>query len=294
MNAFEMVALSRLMQLTIGRPEIVIGLIDGPVFMKEGTGWSKNVVQHASSGVHSTCARPSSAACVHGTFVASVLASTRGGSAPAICPGCTLLLHSIFPETVSGDESMPSASPDQLAAAIVALVNAGARVLNMSIGLFQPASKDERSLKNALDYAATRGTIPVVASGNQGTVGSSTLTRHPCVIPVVACDGNGRPTAESNLGNSIGRRGLRAPGTNITGLGPDGRSRSLGGTSVATPFVTGTLALLWSQFPAASANDLRFATRQPLNNSRAALVPPLLNAWAAYESLDGARRRPDA
>jgi subtilisin family serine protease len=154
MNALDMVALSRLMELTIGRPEIVIGLIDGPVFIRERNGWSNNIVQQVSSGAPSMCARPSSAACVHGTFIASVLSANRGASAPAICPGCTLLLHAIFPEAVTGTESMPSASADQLAAAIVDTVNAGARVLNMSVGLFQPSSKDERPMQLALDYAA--------------------------------------------------------------------------------------------------------------------------------------------
>ena len=48
----------------------------------------------------------------------------------------------------------------------------------------------------------------VAAAGNQGTLGSSAITRHPWVIPVVACDLRGRPMNESNLGSSIGRRGL--------------------------------------------------------------------------------------
>ena len=59
----------------------------------------------------------------------------------------------------------------------------------------------------------------VAAAGNQGTVGSSVITRHPWVIPVIACDLQGRPTTESNLGSSIGRRGLAAPGENIASLG---------------------------------------------------------------------------
>jgi subtilisin family serine protease len=294
MNALDMVALSPLMELTIGRPEIIIGLIDGPVFMKEGQAWSNNIVQQASSATSSTCARPSSAACVHGTFTASILSTKRGTSAPAICPGCTLLLRSIFPEMVSGNESMPSASPNQLAAAIVDTVNAGARVLNMSIGLFQPSSKDERELQLALDYAAQRGAIPVAASGNESTIGSSTITRHQAVIPVVGCDRNGQPTAESNLGNSIGRHGLRAPSIDITGLGPDGKSHSLRGTSIATPFVAGAIALLWSEFPKVSASHLRYALKKSSSERRGGLVPPLLNAWAAYASLRGVTERPSA
>jgi subtilisin family serine protease len=63
----------------------------------------------------------------------------------------------------------------------------------------------------------------------------------------------------SNLGNSIGRRGLGAPGHGITSLGAEGRPLTLGGTSAATPFVTGTIALLWSELPTATATEMKFA-----------------------------------
>ena len=39
-----------------------------------------------------------------------------------------------------------------------------------------------------MNHAAHRGVITVAAAGNQGTVGSSAITRHPWVIPVAACD----------------------------------------------------------------------------------------------------------
>jgi hypothetical protein len=42
---------------------------------------------------------------------------------------------------------------------------------------------------------------------------------------------------ESNLGGSIGRRGLGAPGDGVTSLGTGGEPLTLGGTSVAAPFV---------------------------------------------------------
>ena len=91
--------------------------------------------------------------------------------------------------------------------------------------------------------------IVVAAAGNQGALGSSAITRHPWVIPVVACDDRGRPTNESNLGGSIGRRGLSALGAGVTSLAAEGEPLTLGGTSVAAPFVTGAIALLWSDFP---------------------------------------------
>jgi subtilisin family serine protease len=130
-----------------------------------------------------------------------------------------------------------------------------------------------------------RGVIVVAAAGNQGTLGSSAITRHPWVIPVVACDLRGRPMNESNLGSSIGRRGLTAPGDAITSLSAEGQPLTLGGTSVAVPFVTGTVALLWSEFPAATAAQIKLAISQASAPRRASVVPPLLDAAAAYQIL---------
>ena len=122
---------------------------------------------------------------------------------------------------------MPSATPEELATAIIECIDAGARVINLSLALAQPSVKGEQALEQALNQAARRGVIVVAAAGNQGTLGSSAITRHPWVIPVVACDLRGRPMNESNLGSSIGRRGLSAPGDSITSLGSEGQSLTL-------------------------------------------------------------------
>jgi subtilisin family serine protease len=86
---------------------------------------------------------------------------------------------------------------------------------------------------------------------------------------------------------------LSAPGDGITSLGSDGQSFTSGGTSVAVPFVTGAIALLWSEFPAATAAQIKLAVNQIATQRRAAVVPPLLDAAAAYQILltTNARRR---
>lgn len=90
---------------------------------------------------------------------------------------------------------------------------------------------------------------------------------------------------ESNLGSSIGRQGLCAPGESVTSLGVDGRLLTSGGTSIAAPFVTGAVALLWSVFPAAVASQVKLAVTQAHGARRATVVPPLLDAWAAFQFL---------
>jgi len=188
---------------------------------------------------------------------------------------------------------MPSATPLDLATAIIACIDAGARVINLSLSLIQPSTRGEQVLEEALNHAVKHGAIIVAAAGNQGTVGSSVITRHPWVIPVVACDLRGHPMNESNLGCSIGRQGLSAPGDSITSLGSEGQSLRLGGTSVAVPFVTGAIALLWSEFSNMTAAQVKLAITQTATLRRASVVPPLLDAATAYQILssENARKR---
>jgi subtilisin family serine protease len=266
------------MAVTSGKPEIAIGLVDGPVRNDHPDIAEKNIKQITASG--GTCNEASSAACDHGTFIAGILVAKRGAPAPAICPGCTLLVRPIFFEDAS--ESMPRANPNELAAAILDCVRAGASVVNLSSSLAQPSTQGEQTLEAALDYARQRGTIVIAAAGNQSAIGSTAITRHPWVISVAACDAQGRPLDYSNFGHSIGRRGLRAPGADISSLAPKGKSVPSFGTSIAAPFVTGTAGLLWSEFPRASAAQIKVALAGPPSARRKSIVPPLLDAWAAY------------
>ena len=72
---------------------------------------------------------------------------------------------------------MPSATPNELAAAIIECIDAGARVVNLSLGLAGPSTREEQYLAEALHHAVSRSVIVVAAAGNQGTIGSSALTR---------------------------------------------------------------------------------------------------------------------
>jgi subtilisin family serine protease len=280
-----LVHLAPLMERSSGATQIVIGLMDGPVVVNHPDLVAESV--RGIAGEPGTgCAHSGSAACTHGTFTAGILSAKRGSSAPAICPGCALLVRPIFKESAAENRALPSATPAELAQAIIECIEAGARVLNLSAAFAQPSSRGERELEEALDYAAQLGIIVVAAAGNQGALGSSVITRHPWVIPVAACDLRGRPVGQTNLGSSVGKRGLLAPGEGVVSLGAEGEPRTLGGTSVAAPFVTGTIALLWSMFPKASVAEVKHAVMMSAyGRRRTTIVPPLLDAWASYQTM---------
>ena len=282
-NPLEQVGLDCLMALTSGRPEIVIGLIDGPIAI-DHPGLDGGRIRLMTAGAVRPAASPAAAS--HGTFIAGVLAGRRGEKAPAICPGCSLLSRPVFADDAKGDVR---ATPGALAAAIADCVEAGARILNVSAALTPGAAAGLPALTTALDRAARHGTLVVVAAGNDGIVGGLALTRHPWVVPVAACTTAGMPSAYSSFGHGIGRRGLSAPGDRITSLAPPDGLATWSGTSAATPFVTGAAALLWSAVPRASVDALRHALLATGQGSRTTVVPPRLDAWAAYALL---RRAP--
>jgi subtilisin family serine protease len=280
-DALELVNLHRLMALTGGERAVAIGLLDGPVATDHPALVGARI-RPALEHTPVACTTHRDGACAHGTFVAGVLSSARDSRAPAICPDCTLLVRPIFADGGVGS-SPPAATPAEVGRAIAECVAAGARVLNLSAATHEPSTRAERRLEHALDHAAQRGVLVVAAAGNRATLGSSAITRHPWVIPVVGYDARGRPLNQSTLGNSIGKGGLGAPGDAIESLGPDASFRVAGGTSVAAAFVTGTLALLWSLYPRVSAHELRGALLH--GRRRRAVTPPMLDAVQALRAI---------
>jgi len=284
MDPLRLVRLPALMALGEGSPKLAIGLVDGPV-----------AVDHpdlAAAAVRPLDVRrgaradAGSAACRHATSVAGILAARRGADAPAIAPGCPLLVRPIFLEP--GPGGAPRATPAELAAGIAECVDAGARIVNISAAV--DGAGADAGLCAVLDYCLGRGVLVVAAAGNQGRLAGSVVTRHRWVLPVVGYSAAGRVLAESNLGASIGRRGLGAPGAGVRSLTPGGPSAVLAGTSVAAPFVAGAAALLWSAFPGASAAEIKHAMLASPGGRRT-VAPPLLDAEAAYQQLWNRQRR---
>ncbi len=285
----DMVGLTPLMEVTSGSSEVAIGLIDGPVATNHPD-LAAQAVTDIGPGRAAACSHGASIACAHGTYVAGILIARRSSHTPAICPDCVLLVRPIFLEATTGRDD-PRAQPEDLAQAVRDCTGAGARVVNVSAALARPAIKEERALTQALEHAARRDVIVVVAVGNQATLASTAITRHPWVIPVVSYDDHARPQDHSTIGRSIGRSGLGAPGVEITSLGAHGRPVTASGTSAAAPFVTGAVALLCAEFPDASGREIKSALLAVRAGRPATVVPPLMDAWRAYHVLRATRPR---
>lgn len=285
MEPLEITRMKRLMAATEGRPGIVIGVIDGPVDTSHND-FKGARLRGISSSPAVTCSVMSGSSCLHGTFVAGMLCAGRSARFPGICPGCTLLIRPIFHDGRSKARTGPAVTPGELARAIIGTVNAGAGIINFSMGLGGTSLKQHRQLMDAINYASARGVLLVAASGNNGGIGPVPLFNHNWVIPVASCDMQGRIARGANTGPSVGRWGLMAPGTNIHGTAPGGGYTTMSGTSAAAPLVSGVCALLWSLFPRAAVTDIKKAILLP-GRKRKSIMPPLLDAEESWQVLKG-------
>ncbi|WP_017236479.1 S8 family peptidase [Streptomyces sp. SS] len=274
--------LSALTARTTGRPDVVVGVVDGFV----DPGHPDLALQPLRFVGARVPAGDPGAFAGHGTLVVSALGARPTATTPGLCPGCSFVVR-----PVPGLD-VPPATPDDLAGALVDVVAAGARVVNLSLALERLPSAGPaddpgvRVLLDAVELACRRGVLVVAAAGNDGEIGGSPLVHHPWVIPVVACDDAGRLLPTSTLGRAIGRRGLTAPALPLAFTATGGAARAVTGTSAAAPVVTGAVALLWSLFPGASAEAVRDAITRPRPPARrTSVVPPLLDAAYAYDVL---------
>jgi subtilisin family serine protease len=294
MDSLAQIKLDSLMNIEDGRQDIIIGVLDGPIDVNHPA-FQGSRIRTVKDSQLAACKNASDLACIHGTFVAGILCAKRGISAPAICPNCEIVLNPIFRKkstvvnTINSNSHIvpPAATPEELSNAIIETIDAGAKIINLSIGLSSSSLAVYDKLQQAYDYALQKSVIIVVAAGNQGNIGNVSLIKHQWLIPVAACDENGRLDLTSNFGPSIGNRGLMAPGVNILSTYPGGHYTHMSGTSFAAPFVTGAMALLWSLFPMVSAGDLINAVRTAAtsNSPHRSIIPPLLNVMAAYNVL---------
>jgi subtilisin family serine protease len=278
-NLFELIRIQELMKRTKGSKDIKIGLIDGPV-QSSHQALAEADITLLSNHIKPACKSEYSLSCIHGTFMAGILSGNHKFGVPGICPACPLIVRSVFNED-NALGTLATATIQDLSNAMLETIRAGANIINLSLGTSNTELSDFSELDHAFDYAFRKQVLIFAATGNQGKIGITPLTKHPWLIPVTACDLKGHPYKRNNLGITIGKKGIMAPGVNITSTIPGDQISSMSGTSVAVPFVSATAALLWSIFPKATASDIQKAMLKS-NVSRKSIIPPLLDGEGSY------------
>lgn len=143
------------------------------------------------------------------------------------------------------------------AEAIVYATDHGATAINHS----WTVGATYQVLDDALAYSGGYGVLNVCAAGNNGSLDNDEYPLYPAsavatnVVAVAATDNTDELAAFSHYGAT--RVDLAAPGVDILSTIPDASYAYFNGTSMATPHVTGALALLHSAYPDETSEDLR-------------------------------------
>jgi type VII secretion-associated serine protease mycosin len=180
----------------------------------------------------------------HGTRVASLIAgSLNGGGMAGVAPQATILPISALDPAGYGDSST-------VARAIIAAADAGARVINLSLG----GPDKDPILDQACAYAFTKGAIVVAAGGNSYLNGNQVQypAASPNVLAVASVDRTGTPSGFSNTGPHID---IAAPGEGILAALPGGGYDEESGTSFAAPHVAAAVALVLAANPALTSAE---------------------------------------
>lgn len=182
----------------------------------------------------------------HGTMAAEVAAAAgynKTGIA-GVCWSCRIL-----PVKVLGKDG--SGSYSDIAEGIRYAADQGANVINLSLS----GTDDSQLLRDAVAYAAGKGSLVLAAAGNDG----SSVPHFPAAIPSVIAVGGETSTGTrypwSDYGSWVD---VTAPGCNPSPA-LNGAVEQFCGTSSATPFTAGVAGLLASTDPAPSAATIRAA-----------------------------------
>jgi len=168
----------------------------------------------------------------HGTAVASLIAGDDGLT-PGVAPGAE-----IFSIRVADDAG--NSNSFVLAEGIVKAVDAGAKVINISMGSFG----DSAIMRDAIAYADKRGVLLIAAVGNNGIDRVTYPAAYDSVIAVGAVDARGEHLDFSNSGSAVD---LAAPGYGVNAAWSDNEAARVSGTSFSAPIVSGAVAALMSQ-----------------------------------------------
>ena len=215
----------------------------------------------------------------HGTHVSGIIGA-RGDNDRGVSGVCwsVQMLEGTFLQ------SDGSGSSSDAVAAINGAINSGAKVINCSWG----GGRTE-ALDRAIEYAEERDVLIVAAAGNDGiNVDGTTFPENSKnVLMVAATNEKGKLTSYSNYDSTL--IDIAAPGDQILATYEGGRYGFKSGTSMATPVVAGTAALLRHAVPGKSSQQVRAAiinhAREKSDLRSKVAAGGILDAYAAYKAL---------
>jgi hypothetical protein len=202
----------------------------------------------------------------HGTNVAMVAGAARNDTGVVgIAYGATIMalrsdsVGSCETENPDDEDSGCKFSDTTIARAIEYASSNGAKVINMSLG----GDGVSQGVLNAVNSAASRGAIVIVAAGNEGAAQPSAFALGVdqagggAVIVVGSIDADGSMSSFSNRAGAQNQHYLAALGSRICCQYQDGKlyvdsqgySYLHSGTSFSAPQVSGAAALLAQAFP---------------------------------------------
>ena len=151
------------------------------------------------------------------------------------------------------------AFPSDAAPGVVWAADNGADILNMSFGWNDDAPGGLEVLHDAIRYAHESGLLLVASTGNSSSIDVNYPAAFPEVIAVGATDNRDKLWANSTQGPEVS---VVAPGKDILTLmsdpfDPDTLYGFSNGTSFAAPFVSGAAAVIWSEYPELTNEELR-------------------------------------
>jgi len=185
----------------------------------------------------------------HGTHCAGIIAAElNNGIGIAGLAQVKIMAEKVFPNTGSG-------SSDWIANGIIDATDKGADIISMSFG----SCFYSETLYNAVKYAYGKGVLLVAATGNDAISGTFYPAYFKEVVAVTATDPNDAPASFTNFGTWVE---LAAPGVHIYSTVLNNSYAYRGGTSMAAPHVSGVAALIWSQFPGMTRDQVRIRLRK--------------------------------
>ncbi len=186
----------------------------------------------------------------HGTHVAGTIAALGGNGLGMVGVNSSgqLGLHIV---KVFNDQGRWAYGSD-LVAAISQCQSAGASVTSMSLGGPQSSNAERQAF--ASSYAG--GMLHIAAAGNDANSALSYPASYDSVVSVAAVDSGGNKASFSQYNAQVE---IAAPGVGTNSTWNNGGYKSISGTSMATPHVSGVAALVWSHFPQCSNQQIRDA-----------------------------------